>query len=99
MERHLRLVELYYSIDQGRVWRPGGSVTPERRGFEFRAERDGLYERLVAKQYENGQAMNMAATLEIDAVIDPAQTRSWLVRGLASATRKESPGAMYVDTW
>ena len=63
------------------------------------AERDGLYERLVAKQYENGQAMNMAATLEIDAVIDPAETRSWLVRGLASATHKEPPGAMYVDAW
>ena len=28
----------------------------------------------------------MAATLEIDAVIDPADTRDWLVRGLAGAT-------------
>jgi len=63
------------------------------------AERDGLYDRLVAKQYENGQAMNMAATLEIDAVIDPAETRSWLVRGLASARHKQAPGALYVDTW
>ncbi len=36
------------------------------------AERDALYQKLVAQQYENGQAMNMAATLEIDAVIDPA---------------------------
>ena len=27
----------------------------------------------------------MAATLEIDAVIDPVQTRQWLVKGLASA--------------
>jgi len=53
----------------------------------------------VAQQYENGQAMNMAATLEIDAVIDPAQTRGWLVNGLASATHKEPPGARYVDTW
>jgi hypothetical protein len=26
----------------------------------------------------------MAATLEIDAVIDPADTRAWLARGLAS---------------
>ncbi len=51
------------------------------------AERDALYERLVAKQYDNGQAMNMAATLEIDAVIDPAETRGWLVRGLESAHR------------
>ena len=43
--------------------------------------------------------MNMAATLEIDAVIDPAQTRGWLVNGLASATHKEPAGTRYVDTW
>ncbi|TWO70610.1 carbamoyl-phosphate synthase large subunit [Caenimonas sedimenti] len=54
------------------------------------AERDALYERLVAQQYANGQAMNMAATLEIDAVIDPAETRGWLVRGLDSAHRQRA---------
>src|SRR4029079_18829841 len=32
-------------------------------------EREALYQQLVAKQYAAGQAMNMAATLEIDAVI------------------------------
>jgi acetyl-CoA carboxylase carboxyltransferase component len=66
------------------------------------AERDALYERLVAKQYENGQAMNMAATLEIDAVIDPAETRGWLVRGLDSAHRQRAAqpaGPRFVDTW
>ena len=41
-------------------------------------ERDALYERLVAQQYERGSALNMAATLEIDAVIDPAETRAWI---------------------
>jgi acetyl-CoA carboxylase carboxyltransferase component len=45
-------------------------------------ERDALYERLVASQYERGSAINMAATLEIDAVIDPADTRSWIARRL-----------------
>jgi acetyl-CoA carboxylase carboxyltransferase component len=63
------------------------------------AERDALYDKLVARQYENGQAMNMAATLEIDAVIDPAQTRDWLARGLASAPRGGAPGGAMVDTW
>jgi acetyl-CoA carboxylase carboxyltransferase component len=62
-------------------------------------QRDALYQRLVAKQYENGQSLNMATMLEIDAVIDPAQTRSWLVRGLASANHRQPAGAMYVDTW
>ena len=46
------------------------------------AERDALHERLVAAQYERGSALNMAATLEIDAVIDPVETRSWIVRRL-----------------
>jgi acetyl-CoA carboxylase carboxyltransferase component len=62
-------------------------------------ERDALYRKLVAQQYENGQAMNMAATLEIDAVIDPAETRAWLVRGLASVHHAARAGGRYVDAW
>ena len=62
------------------------------------AERDALYARLVAQQYESGKAINMASTLEIDAVIDPAETRSWLSRGLASARIAPSTGR-YVDPW
>ena len=46
--------------------------------------REALYQKLVAQQYANGSAINMATTLEIDAVIDPADTRAWLVRGLNS---------------
>jgi acetyl-CoA carboxylase carboxyltransferase component len=45
-------------------------------------ERQALYDTLVARQYDNGSAIHMAATLEIDAVIDPAHTRAWLVAGL-----------------
>ena len=61
-------------------------------------EREALFEQLVAQQYANGSAMNMAATLEIDAVIDPAETRSWLAHGLASSRIGELP-ARFVDTW
>ena len=62
------------------------------------AERDALFAKLLAKSYANGEAMHMAATLEIDAVIDPADTRAWLVRGLASA--QVAPlGHRFVDTW
>ena len=39
-----------------------------------------------------------AATLEIDAVIDPADTRVWLARGLASSRVRERT-AGFVDTW
>ena len=66
------------------------------------AQREALYQQLVAKQYSNGSAINMATTLEIDAVIDPAQTRNWLVRGLQSA-QQFAPAAAntsrFIDTW
>lgn len=63
------------------------------------AERDALFKKLVAQQYANGEAIHMAQTLEIDAVIDPAETRTWLVRGLDSATRPMDAPSPYVDTW
>ena len=52
-------------------------------------ERDALYDRLVAEQYARGSALNMAATLEIDAVIDPATTRDWIVKRLGTPPRKD----------
>ena len=62
------------------------------------AQREALYDTLVAQQYDKGSALNMATTLEIDAVIDPAETRVWLVRGLQSAQVR--PGGRYaIDAW
>jgi len=63
-------------------------------------ERQRLFEQLVAQQYANGEAISMAQDLEIDAVIDPQQTRDWLRRGLDSAHRPpQPPGRRFVDTW
>lgn len=63
-------------------------------------DRQRLFDELVARQYKNGEAINMAQDLEIDAVIDPLDTRAWLVRGLDSAYRKErSIAQRFVDTW
>jgi acetyl-CoA carboxylase carboxyltransferase component len=62
-------------------------------------EREALYQRLVAQQYANGQAIHMAQTLEIDAVIDPADTRRWLARGLASANPAPGPRSAPIDSW
>jgi acetyl/propionyl-CoA carboxylase alpha subunit/acetyl-CoA carboxylase carboxyltransferase component len=50
------------------------------------AEREALFAQLLAAQVEAGGAIPMATTLEIDAVIDPADTRSWLLRGIEAAT-------------
>jgi acetyl-CoA carboxylase carboxyltransferase component len=61
-------------------------------------DREALRTELVAAQYAKGKAINVAATLEIDAVIDPAETRSWLALALASAKPGE-PGGRFIDPW
>ncbi|GAA6200835.1 carboxyl transferase domain-containing protein [Aquicoccus sp. SU-CL01552] len=44
--------------------------------------REALYTRLVNELYERGGAINVASTHEIDAVIDPAETRGWIAKGM-----------------
>jgi acetyl-CoA carboxylase carboxyltransferase component len=61
-------------------------------------EREALFQKHLAQMRDNGSAIHMAATLEIDAVIDPADTRGWLARGIASARVGENaPG--FIDAW
>lgn len=63
-------------------------------------QREQLFQALVAEAYERGKAINMASLLELDAVIDPADTRAWLVRGLASTRfTSRAPRRRFVDTW
>ncbi|QCB47186.1 biotin carboxylase [Hydrogenophaga sp. PAMC20947] len=62
-------------------------------------EREALFQSLLAQQVANGAADQMAATLEIDAVIDPAQTRAWITRGLMGARIKPASGGRFIDTW
>jgi acetyl-CoA carboxylase carboxyltransferase component len=62
-------------------------------------QREALFERLLAQQVANGAAIQMATTLEIDAVIDPAQTRDWLIKGLAGAKVRAPSVGRFVDTW
>ncbi len=52
------------------------------------AAREALYERLVAELYQRGGAMNVASTHEIDAVIDPSETRGWIAKGLRMAAAR-----------
>jgi len=49
------------------------------------AEREALFDKLVAQSYEAGKATEAAAHLELDAVIDPAETRAVILRALAAA--------------
>lgn len=46
------------------------------------AARTALYEQLLAEQYQKGQAQEVASVLEIDAVIEPAETRKTLILAL-----------------
>jgi acetyl-CoA carboxylase carboxyltransferase component len=64
-------------------------------------EREALYEKLVALAYERGKAINMASYLEIDAVIDPVDTRRWIMESLKAfpAEHTERAGHDFVDTW
>lgn len=64
-------------------------------------KREELYEFLVAQLYERGKAINMAAYLEIDAVIDPADTRKWIMQGLKStpARQPQESGHNFIDPW
>ena len=48
------------------------------------AAKTELFNSLVAEQYEKGKAAEVASVLELDAVIDPAQTRSLLTTLLES---------------
>ncbi len=65
-------------------------------------ERIAAFEERVARMYEVGKAVSMAAHFEIDGVIDPAETRDWILAGLRAAppppprTGKKRP---LVDTW
>ncbi|MCB1644735.1 MAG: carbamoyl-phosphate synthase large subunit, partial [Pseudomonadales bacterium] len=74
----------------------------ELEAIEDPAERTRVFEEKVAASYERGKAVNYATAFEIDDVIDPVDTRKWIMAGLrsipASAPRsgKKRP---FIDTW
>lgn len=45
-------------------------------------KRQELFDSLVARSYREGSAINVASLQEIDAVIDPMETRGWIIKGL-----------------
>jgi acetyl-CoA carboxylase carboxyltransferase component len=64
--------------------------------------REQNFQDRVASMYEHGKALNAASHFEIDDVIDPADTRRWLVAILSSSppppqrVGKKRPN---IDTW
>ncbi|MFO1162254.1 MAG: carboxyl transferase domain-containing protein [Reyranellaceae bacterium] len=70
--------------------------------IEDPAERLKFFEAMVAKAYEAGKALNRSTNFMIDDVIDPAETRAWVVNMLAAIrpapprTGKKRP---MIDAW
>ncbi len=65
-------------------------------------ERKAAYERMVAELYERGKALNAGSLWEVDEVIDPAETRRWMVAGLRSmppAAPRKGKRRPCVDGW
>lgn len=62
--------------------------------------RRALYDQLVAQMYERGHALSVASYGEIDAVIDPIETRQWICSGMgAVAQHKQAARKHFVDAW
>jgi len=65
-------------------------------------QRAEAFNKMVAESYKSGKAINMASFLEIDDVIDPADTRRWVMRGLRSAppaAARNGKKRPCIDTW
>jgi acetyl-CoA carboxylase carboxyltransferase component len=65
-------------------------------------EREAKFAEMVATSYERGKALSAAALFEIDDVIDPAETRAWIVSGLRSLPQlpaRQGKKRPFVDTW
>jgi acetyl-CoA carboxylase carboxyltransferase component len=69
--------------------------------IEDQQEREKFYELLLAQLRERGKAVNIASYLEIDSVIDPADTRKWIMQGIKSVPTQKYPeaGHSFVDPW
>ena len=64
-------------------------------------QRAQLYEKLVKKSYQRGKAVKAAFALEFDEVIDPKDTRKWIVTALDSVPKKDKSviNNSYIDSW
>jgi acetyl/propionyl-CoA carboxylase alpha subunit len=73
----------------------------ELEAIEDPEDRQKAFESRVDLMYERGKAVNFATAFEIDDVIDPADSRKWILAGLKSAPKPapRSGRKRMVDTW
>jgi acetyl-CoA carboxylase carboxyltransferase component len=78
------------------------AMRKELEAVEDAGEREALFRRLVANAYDRGKALSMAEHLEIDDVIDPAESRARVAAMLSSLPPGTPPAGKrrpFVDTW
>ena len=64
--------------------------------------RQALFDKLLARSYETGKAISVASVHEIDAVIDPRETRKWLMRALTTmpvGKKHQKRKRPFIDSW
>jgi acetyl-CoA carboxylase carboxyltransferase component len=69
---------------------------------EDETERAELFDRMVARAYEHGKALNVASAFEIDDVIDPVDTRRRIVetlRAVPPTPPRSGKKRACIDTW
>lgn len=65
-------------------------------------ERKARFDAMVARAYEEGKALARGTGTSIDDVIDPAETRTWIVRALQSlppAPPRSGKRLPWIDAW
>ena len=65
-------------------------------------ERQETFDRMVAASYERGKALSQALAPALDDVIDPADTRRWIVAGLSSlppTPQRTDKKLRWIDAW
>jgi len=62
-------------------------------------ERKRTFDEMVARMYEHGKAVNMASHFEIDAVIDPAESRRRILAALPAQRREPTRRRPCIDPW
>ena len=66
------------------------------------AERKARFDEMVARSYERGKALSAATLFEFDEVIDPAETRRWIMSGLRSVpapAKRSGKKLPWIDAW
>ena len=61
-------------------------------------QRQQLYDQLVEQAYEQGKAINAASVMEIDEVIDPKDSRTWISMVLKTKAGIVDEGR-FIDSW